>query len=141
MTQPELDAATRARIRAEEAERLKVREELTREQRIKARPGYWTGALLNLLVTGAGLMYIGRVGAGLAWLIAAVVLSLVTTPVIGWPVGIIGSFWQYDTVYGQLYATEAEKAHERNAGKTTRVLVGVILGLLALMWVLVQLTT
>ncbi len=75
-------------------------------------------------------MYIGRVGAGLAWLIGAIALSFLLTPYIAWPIGIIGSFWQYDTVYGQLFATDEEQARERDAGKFTRILIGVILLLL-----------
>ena len=43
MTPPELDEATRARIRAEEMERMKVREELAVQARQQNKPNYWMG--------------------------------------------------------------------------------------------------
>lgn len=126
MSKPTLDADTRARIYAEELERIKVRDELAAEQRVKNRPNYWTGLLLNLLVSGAGLMFLGRIGPGLAWLLGAVAVAAFAHPLIGWVVGVIGSLWHYDTVYGQLYASAADKAREERQGKLTVYLLAFI---------------
>lgn len=133
MTQPpDLDDATRARIRAEEVERLKVREELAAETRVRERPSYWAGVALNLLVVGAGLMYIGRLGLGLMWLIIALVLGFTLHPLLGWLVGVIGGYIHYDMVYGQLYATAEERAADARQGRLTWWLLGGITALLTL---------
>ena len=127
MTTPELDEATRARIRAEEAERVRVREELAAQEQQRTRPAYWTGAVLNLLVTGAGLMSIGRVPAGLLWLTGAVGLAFLTSPLIAWPLGVIGSFWHYDAEYGRIYATPEEQAEHARQGRYTGPLLLLVL--------------
>lgn len=121
-----LDDATRARIRAEELERAKVREELAAEQRIQARPSYWGGLLLNLIVSGAGLMFIGRAGQGLAWLAGTLALAFLVSPWLAWPVGVLGSLYHYDSLYGQLFATAEEKQAEESAGRLTPWLIGFI---------------
>lgn len=127
-----LDDATRARIRAEEMERAKVREELAIEQRIQARPSYWGGLLLNLIVSGAGLMFIGRVGQGLAWLAGTIAVALLVSPWLAWPVGVLGSLYHYDSLYGQLFATTEEKQAEESAGRLTPWLIGfIVLSLVA----------
>lgn len=130
MSEPTLDAEARARIRAEELERAKVREEIAAEQRIKNRPAYWTGIVLNALLTGSGLMYLGRFAAGLGWLVGTVLIAFLVHPLAGWLIGFLGSFWQYDTVYGQLYATAKEKEEDARQGEITKrllILIGALL--------------
>lgn len=136
MTQPpELDETTKARIRAEELERAKVREEIATETRIRERPSYWTGAILNVLIVGTGFMYIGRIGLGLAWLLVTLALAFLLSPLIGIAC-IVASYFHYDTTYGHLYATAEEKAADHRQGNLTKWLMLIILLLLLGFWIL-----
>ncbi|MDL2342558.1 hypothetical protein QOL99_00145 [Deinococcus sp. MIMF12] len=123
----DLDEATRARIRAEEAERFKVRTELEAERRVRERPNYLAGALLNLLISGGGLMFIRQMGPGIAWLLGAVALAFIASPWIAWLVGLIGSFIHYNAAYDRLYEPQAEVAEEaRRQGQLTQRLILVV---------------
>lgn len=126
MTQPELDEATKARIRAEELERVRVREELAAEERLRNRPSYAVGAVLNLLLTGAGLMYARQVTAGLLWLVGTLALAFLVSPWVAWPIGLIGSFWHYSTVYDHLYEPEPSAEEVAAANRTTRMYLLII---------------
>lgn len=137
MTQPQdLDDATRARIRAEELEHAKVREEIAAETRVRNRPGYWTGALLNVLIIGAGFMYLGRVGTGIFWLLVALALAFATTPLLSWPLLVVITYFHYDSIYGRLYASPEERAGDARQGRLTWWLLGGIALLLGLFFLL-----
>ncbi len=124
-----LDPEAKARIEAEEAYRAQVRANLGTQERPEPRPNYWTGILLNFLVSGAGLMYLREWGAGLVWLSVAILLSFAVSPFVGWPVGFFGSLWSYNNTYDEKFEVSGDKASKQQDA-ITRILLLIIAGTL-----------
>jgi hypothetical protein len=98
----ELDPETKARIEAEERYRAGVRSGLEQDQLQSARPGYWGGFLLNLLVIGVGLFVISQPLSAVVWLL----LALILVPISGfwlWPVFAVGVLMHYNIAYHAKY--------------------------------------
>ncbi|UQN06760.1 hypothetical protein [Deinococcus sp. QL22] len=128
----QLDEATRERIRAEEAYRAEVRQDLTTAQRIQNPPSYWGGIVLNLVIPGAGLMWLGSWGVGLAWLAIGLLLAFNFSPYVGWPLAWVASFINYNSVYDRLFEPKGKVDNEsREQDKLTRFLL-IVIGLVLL---------
>ncbi len=74
----ELTPEERQKIYAEEKARMEIRRELGSDTTappvvvVANRPSNGTAAVLSLFIPGAGQMYKGRVGQGIAWMILTV---------------------------------------------------------------------
>ncbi|THF71255.1 hypothetical protein E7T06_04110 [Deinococcus sp. Arct2-2] len=128
----QVNDATRALIRAEEVARLQIRDELEDEQRLEQRPNYWVGVVLGVLLPGLNLLWTRSAAWGLLWIVGLFLLAALTSPLIGWGVGIVGSYLHYDAVYGFKYATDAElDANDAQGSLTPKLLL--LIGVLILL--------
>ncbi|GEM49734.1 hypothetical protein [Deinococcus cellulosilyticus] len=92
----------KARIRAEEEYRERIRLESQRHAQQINAPNYWTGFILNLLIVGIGHFVIGEVGWGVVWLLLAIFL-VPATGFIAWPFIAFGVLIHYRNVYAHKY--------------------------------------